>query len=318
MYNVDLYIEKCLLSCLEQDIPQSDYEMIVVNDGSPDGSLAIAERIAATATNITVISQRNGGLSVARNTGLVHAKGEYVWFVDSDDWIEENCLGGILEGLDKTQSDFLQLQYRLAYDDESKNKDVYCTIDGVVSGVQQINNGDVPHPAQFAIYRKDFLIKYNLQFYPGIFHEDSEFKPRVLFLAKRCASYDKVVYNYYQRSTGSITSMPNPKRAFDCLKVALLIDDFYNQVAKGQCKSFFHNHISLMINNALANLMQNGNTATQKQAMKKFSWKLYESRCLFRHLLKSSVLKYKIEGGLFTLFPHNAIGIYRMLKFLNR
>lgn len=174
MFNVELYIEKCLLSCLHQDVPSSEYEIVVVNDGSPDNSLQIAEHIASTVDNVTVVSQENGGLSVARNTGLLHAKGEYVWFVDSDDWIEENCLAGILKRLDKTQPDFLQLQYRLAYDDESNDKDVYCTVDGVVSGVQQINNGDVPHPAQFAIYRKNFLIENNLLFYPGIFHEDSE------------------------------------------------------------------------------------------------------------------------------------------------
>ena len=308
MFNVELYIEKCLLSCLHQDVPSSEYEIVVVNDGSPDNSLQIAEHIASTVDNVTVVSQENGGLSVARNTGLLHAKGEYVWFVDSDDWIEENCLAGILKRLDKTQPDFLQLQYRLAYDDESKDKDVYCTVDGVVSGVQQINNGDVPHPAQFAIYRKNFLIENNLLFYPGIFHEDSEFKPRVLFLAKRCASYDKVVYNYYQRSVGSITSMPNPKRAFDCLKVALSIDDFFVNITKGECAPFFHNHISLMINNALSVV---GDRKIE------LARELYMHKHLFVHLRKSSILKYKIEGFLFTLFPHRTISIYCMLQNFN-
>lgn len=88
VYNVELYIEKCLQSCLSQDIPYDEYEIIVVNDGSPDGSLAIAESIAKTTTNMTIISQKNGGLSAARNTGMSVAKGEYIWFVDSDDWIE--------------------------------------------------------------------------------------------------------------------------------------------------------------------------------------------------------------------------------------
>ena len=91
MYNVEPYIEKCLLSCLNQNIPHADYEIIVVNDGSPDGSLGIARRIASTVDNMLIVSQENGGLSAARNKGLSYAKGEYVWFVDSDDWIEENC-----------------------------------------------------------------------------------------------------------------------------------------------------------------------------------------------------------------------------------
>ena len=102
VYNVEQYLEKCLLSCLDQDLPQSDYEIIVVNDGSPDGSLAIAERIAATATNITVVSQENGGLSAARNTGLEIAKGKYVWFIDSDDTIKKNWKKGLLSGIVNT------------------------------------------------------------------------------------------------------------------------------------------------------------------------------------------------------------------------
>ena len=97
MYNVELYIEKCLLSCLNQDLPASDYEIIVVNDGSPDSSLAIAERIASLYDNLTIVSQKNAGLSAARNKALSLAKGKYVWFVDSDDRIQENCLRYILD-----------------------------------------------------------------------------------------------------------------------------------------------------------------------------------------------------------------------------
>lgn len=309
MYNVELYIEKCLLSCLKQDIPSSNYEIIVVNDGSPDRSLAVAEHVASTVSNIRILSQPNSGLSIARNTGLEHAKGEYVWFVDSDDWIEENCLGNIVSRLDETIADFLQLQFRRTYDENSLNEDCYCLINEVVSGVQQINEGGVPHPAQFAIYRRDFLIDNELYFRPGIYHEDSEFKPRVLFLAERCASYNKVVYNYYQRSTGSIMSMPNPKRAFDCLKVALSISVFFHDVAKGRCAEFFHNHISLMINNALSL------TGDKKF---EFARELYRQRHLFIHLRQSSLLKYKIEGGLFTLFPRHTVRIYRMLQIFNK
>ena len=90
VYNVEKYVEKCIRSCENQDIPKENYEVIVVNDGSPDGSLAIVERLANEFSNIKVINQENKGLSMARNTGLEAAKGEYVWFVDSDDWIEEN------------------------------------------------------------------------------------------------------------------------------------------------------------------------------------------------------------------------------------
>lgn len=307
MYNVELYIEKCLLSCLKQNIPSNSYEIIVVNDGSLDKSLIIAERIAKAEKNITIVSQKNSGLSMARNKGFSLARGEYIWFIDSDDWIEDDCLRDIVSCLEKNNPDILQLQYRNYYDDEKLNKDCFCIIRGVVNGRQQIRNGGIPIPAQFAIYKKNFLSDNNLEFYPGIFHEDCEFKPRAIFFAKRCASYDNVVYNYYQRTNGSITSVVNPKRAFDCLKVALSIHDFYCNVAKGECASFFYNHISLMINNALSVV---GNKE------KEFSIELYKHKYLFEYLRKSTILKYKIEGMIFTLFPQRSVCLYKILKNL--
>lgn len=309
MYNVERYIGKCLQSCLNQDISPTDYEIIVVNDGSPDNSILIAEDFANKNSNIYIINQENQGLSIARNKGLSLAKGEYVWFVDSDDWIEMNCLSGITKCLKNTFPDLLQLQYRLVYDDDSLNKDFYCKIDGVKSGIQQMLVGGVPHPAPFTIYRRDFLLSNSLNFYPKIYHEDSEFKPRVLYFAKRCVSYDKVVYNYYQRFTGNITSMSDSKRAFDYFKVALLIETFYNQIAKGDCDLYFHNQISMMINNALSLVGNKG---------KDFSLELYNHRQMFVHLRKSSIMKYKIEGALFTLFPYKTVTIYRLLKFFHK
>ena len=93
VFNTEDYLERCLASCLDQDLPESDYEIIVLNDGSTDGSLQVAQRIASSHPCIRIVSQENGGLSRARNAGLREASGDYVWFVDSDDYIARNCLG---------------------------------------------------------------------------------------------------------------------------------------------------------------------------------------------------------------------------------
>ena len=116
VYNVEKYIEKCLLSCVHQDIPSDSYEIIVVNDGTKDNSLRIAESIATTHSNISIVSQQNKGLSAARNTGLKLAKGNYIWFIDSDDWIEDNCLSSICQRLAQ-DIDILQIGYSFAYED---------------------------------------------------------------------------------------------------------------------------------------------------------------------------------------------------------
>ncbi|MDC9723357.1 MAG: glycosyltransferase family 2 protein [Urechidicola sp.] len=118
VYNVEEYIEKCLVSCSNQDISKNDYELIVVNDGSPDKSLEICERLLPSIENMTIVSQENRDLSGARNTGLKYAKGNYVWFVDSDDWLEENCLDEIISRIKEHQSDFFWLGHDVVSNDK--------------------------------------------------------------------------------------------------------------------------------------------------------------------------------------------------------
>lgn len=93
IYNAEKYIEECLNSCLAQDIDSSDYEIVCVNDGSEDNSLDILKKYEKS-HNIVVVDQKNAGVSSARNKGLLSAKGDFVWFVDSDDFIRQNYFGG--------------------------------------------------------------------------------------------------------------------------------------------------------------------------------------------------------------------------------
>ena len=96
VYNGEEYIDRCLQSCLRQDIPADSYEIVVVDDGSTDSSNVILSRYAMEHANVVVLTQSNKKQGAARNYGLSKAQGEYIWFVDSDDWIEANCLGRLL------------------------------------------------------------------------------------------------------------------------------------------------------------------------------------------------------------------------------
>jgi glycosyltransferase involved in cell wall biosynthesis len=96
IYNVEKYLAKCIESVLNQDIPTDEYEIILINDGSTDSSLQIAEKFVQMHPYIRLISQENQGLSAARNRGLDESKGEYVWFIDSDDWIQTDILKQLL------------------------------------------------------------------------------------------------------------------------------------------------------------------------------------------------------------------------------
>ncbi|MBQ8543629.1 MAG: glycosyltransferase [Alistipes sp.] len=307
MYNVDKYIEKCLLSCINQDISASDYEIIVVNDGSLDCSMQIVSAIAKCYSNIRIIEQQNQGLSAARNNGFAISKGEYVWFVDSDDWIECNCLKRITHKL-CDNIDILQLQYRLVYDDSMLNKDCYTIIDGIVTGVKQTLNGGLPAPAQFAIYRSDFLRENNLSFVLNIYHEDSEFKPRVTYLAKKIASDNDVCYNYYQREIGSITSSFTFKRAESIIFVCNSLY-FFSKNLPLQIQKCFCQKIGLNLNTLF-----NGLCTLSKKEKNIISKQIFANKHLLYCMVKSGYVKYILEGLIFIVSIPVGLSIYSYFK----
>lgn len=121
IYNVEPYLRKCVESLLTQDLSPAEYEIILVDDGSPDGCPAICDEYAQAlhssggsrkGANIKVIHQPNGGLSAARNTGIMAAKGDYVCFVDSDDYLEPNVLGGLMAQVERDNLDVLRFKWQ--------------------------------------------------------------------------------------------------------------------------------------------------------------------------------------------------------------
>jgi glycosyltransferase involved in cell wall biosynthesis len=108
-YNVDQYVDACLDSCLNQDLPRNEYEIIVVNDGSTDDTLSHLKTYSSRYDNICVMSQQNKGLGITRNTLIDAAHGKYFWFVDADDTITRNCLGNVLSVLETDDLDILSI-----------------------------------------------------------------------------------------------------------------------------------------------------------------------------------------------------------------
>lgn len=312
MYNVELYIEQCLLSCLKQNLSSSCYEIIIINDGSTDNSLKIAEHIACLYNNIKIYSQKNAGLSEARNTGLKYAVGKYIWFVDSDDRIRENCLKQLLEQCESESLDILALAASDVVDGNEVRRFHYSNCK-VLSGRELLELGEIQHCVPFSIYRRSFFVQHKLQFYPGIFHEDSEFSPRAYYYANRVGFTNKIIY-LVTINPNSITRTVNYKKSFDCLTVARSMHLFYVEEARS-LEPFFNNYISLIINNSLANFL---NPPVDKTALEKaknqYIDMLYKNRLLFKYLRNSSKLKYRVEGVLFTMFPRRVITIYKFLQ----
>ena len=310
VYNVEKYIKKCIISCINQDIQYDEYEIIVVNDGTQDNSLNIIEEIANKYSNIKIINQENKGLSAARNIGLKHSKGKYVWFIDADDYIENNCLGRIISQLNN-DLDILQLQHRYVYEHDSSSLNGYLyLIDGIKTGVELIRNGGLPIPAPFSIYRTAFLKENNLEFYNGIYHEDSEFKPKVTYLAKKIASDYLISYNYLQRTSGNITSSFKLKHGLDILIVInSLINFAYKQNIPNRHKKYFYLNIGLSMNSLLYGFHKLNKV--DKSTLQK---KLKENKIIFQYMINSNNMKYKLEGLVFCLNIRLGLTLHKFIR----
>lgn len=222
-FNVEKFIERCLISCLNQDIPLAEYEIIIVNDGSPDGSRDIAAKYVKEYDNIRIVDRQNGGLSAARNTGLNVAKGEYIWFVDPDDWLDYNCLSRLLERLDSNKLDAIWVSWRRI--DESGHR-LEQFKDARRSENTEIMNGIefMQNVLLFCTFAWSFIFKkeslQGTSFKEGMTFEDIEFVPRTLINVKRIAYINEAVYNYFWRQD-SITNIYNPKKIADLSQAIL-------------------------------------------------------------------------------------------------
>lgn len=214
IYGVEQYLHKCVESLLNQDIPSSDYEIILVDDGSPDACPQICDEYAAAHKNIRVVHRENGGLSAARNSGIEIAQGEYIMFVDSDDYIEPNVLSGLMAQVERGNLDVLRYNYQnvneqyevfLPYRDAKRDVDYSENITG---GEDFLNNrlGPMCYAVMFVIKRE---LLDDCIFKEGIYFEDVEWTPRLLLKSKRVASTKIIAYNYLWR-TGSITLPTDP------------------------------------------------------------------------------------------------------------
>jgi glycosyltransferase involved in cell wall biosynthesis len=308
VYNVEPYVERCLLSVIEQDIPFFDYEIIVINDGTTDNSLVVVNEFAAKYDNIIVVSQENQGLGAARNKGLSLAKGEYVWFIDSDDWIAKNCLSKIMYLLNQ-DIDCLTFKYN-KYSNSEKNQDFSLFFPGIKSGMNLTKTHKVSIPAPFTIIKRSIFLENNLTFCHGICYEDSELTPKLYFYAQKCVFLDEVCYYYFRRD-GSIMSSFSLKKASDILFINDALLNFAEKTIKNQCERFiFYYWIGLNINILLFKLNQ-----LSEDEARQFFAKFVQKRKMFMAMIRSGKLKYKIEGVLLLLSPRLTLNLYKLFFY---
>lgn len=198
MYNAEKFISKCISSIREQNIPSDQYEIIVINDGSTDNSIKIAEDCLKDIEHHTLLTQENQGQASARNKGIALANGKYLMFVDADDWLLPNTIKKLLvcAEINKTEITFSACRIM------SKNGEYHFSNDFphyeiITEGVYALLNDLIIIGSVWGqLYEKQFLKSNNICFASGIKHEDVFFSILCTIRAKRIISVDLCTYVY--------------------------------------------------------------------------------------------------------------------------
>ncbi|MER7475691.1 glycosyltransferase family 2 protein, partial [Micromonospora sp. NPDC000018] len=208
-FRVQGYLRECLDSILDQ--PVADIEVIGVDDCSPDDSGEILAEYAARDRRMHAVRlTENVGLGPARNVGLDRAVGEYVWFVDGDDWLAPECLVEVAERLRATRPDVLLVDHVRTHWNNASTRSAMAEVFPEPPGEGTFRLRDRPetlrllHTAWNRLVRRQFLREKGLRFAPG-WYEDVSFSYPVLMAAERIGVLDRVCVNYRQRRAGAIT-----------------------------------------------------------------------------------------------------------------
>lgn len=215
VYNVSNYLERCVQSLLDQSY--ADFELILVDDGSTDDSGQLCDQLAQQDQRIKVIHKPNGGLSDARNAGLEVASGQWLSFVDSDDWVEPDFLQKLHAAAVQSDAEVAICAYALTYDRQPCRSVLIGKASVVMVSERALE--DILTYQRFGgvmtwnkLYKKDLFIKQQIRFPKGKVHEDNFTTYKTYYYANKVAYIDEALYNYYQRDNGIMAEQFSEKR----------------------------------------------------------------------------------------------------------
>ena len=233
IYQVEDYLPRCLDSILNQTF--HDFELILVNDGTKDNCPRIMEEYAAKDSRIKQIHKQNGGLSSARNAGLEIARGTYISFIDSDDFIAPELFEDALAAAQRADADLVLWNYQKTYDD--RLEDAYLNMKDEVLDLTELGLKSYFYQYWFPykhgveawnkLYRRDIIQQNQLMFQPNneILAEDTLFSAMYLMHTRKIAALSKPYYYYYMRS-GSIMNSAKPRAAHRLMTLAVRLCEY--------------------------------------------------------------------------------------------
>ena len=231
-YNAENTIRECVDSILMQTM--SDLELIVVNDGSQDGTEGVLQSLTETEPQrFHWITVENGGQGKARNIGLERAKGEFVGFIDSDDWIDPEMYARMLQKAEEEDCDLVICDALAHFPDGKTEKERLFREDRLIAAAGSASN---------KLYRRAML--EGIRFPEGIWYEDAEFSARALLRANRCGYIPEAFY-HYRRGYPSTMNNSNARKNLDILTVMEHLEEDFLPAAKDDYEFLILNHVLL-------------------------------------------------------------------------
>lgn len=220
IYNVEKYIRTCIESIFSQGLSDDVFELILVNDGTPDKSMEVISDIIHNHNNIQIINQSNQGPSIARNNGLRKASGEYIHFVDSDDLLVDYSLYTLLDEVFKSKADLIVADFEELSNEEIGLKEIIIPKE-IIINKETGENIYLKYLSPFdchiwhTIFRREFLQENKILFPPHIYYEDIPFMHKCYLMAHSCLRISIPIYIYRKGNTMSITSRFDMKSGMD-------------------------------------------------------------------------------------------------------
>ena len=246
-YNISVYLERCFNTILNQTL--KDIEVIFVNDGSTDDTKEVINKIADKDNRVRVINQKNSGANAARKRGFIDATGEYVLFVDGDDWIELDTAEKLYNIVDKEKYDIVSFGHYFTFDDHKEKAEI--KVSGILKDYDYLDNviiSKLSHNIWNKFFNRDFLINANFNSIPNLtMGDDLAANVRLGVCKPKTLIIDEYYYNYYHRSD-SVTRQISPKileiqstikDIQNCLKEKNLFERYSGQVDYIKFHEFF-------------------------------------------------------------------------------
>lgn len=312
MYNVAQYLEKCIGSVYNQGLTEGEFEVILVDDESPDNSLAVAKSLTKDKNNVQIISQKNKGLGGARNTGMLQATGTYLLFLDSDDWylpetVEELLQKAIQFDLDIVEfgAQGIDVGGKIIYTSSISSNNIS------LNGIEYYQKYHYMDSACNKLYCRDFLLKNELTFVERLFIEDYEFNTRAFYKAKKVMALDLIVAQFLQ-TPNSITRNFERKKQDKMLEDIIIVIKKINEQYRDEKNnynstslSYYQQRLSFLTATLFYQLLKN-----------KYSYKNIKE--IKRRLQKENILFvkfpiYDMRKNLFRFFLLNNFFLFRIV-----